>query len=69
MSKILFVSAQPDVPYFIWQIKLYVHNFIRKGIEPKQIHIIFSIVNNEPSEESLLLKDLGVNIHHYEDNR
>jgi hypothetical protein len=69
MENILFVSAQPDVPYFIWQIKLYVHNFIQKGIEPKQIHVIFSIVNNEPSKESLLLKELGVNIYHYEDNR
>jgi hypothetical protein len=69
MKTILFVSAQPDVPYFIWQIKLYIHNFIQKGIEPKQIHVIFSIVNNEPSKESLLLKELGVNIYHYEDNR
>ena len=69
MKTIIFVSAQPDVPYFIWQIKLYIHNFIQKGIEPKQIHVIFSIVNNEPSKESLLLKELGVNVHHYEDNR
>ena len=69
MKNILFVSAQPDVPYFIWQIKLYVHNFIEKGINPKQIHVIFSIINNEPSNESLLLKELGVNVHHYKDNR
>ena len=26
MKNILFVTAQPDVPYFIWQIKLYVNN-------------------------------------------
>jgi hypothetical protein len=69
MENILFVSAQPDVPYFIWQIKLYVHNFIEKGIDPSQIHVVFSIVNDEPSKESFLLKELGVNVHHYEDNR
>jgi hypothetical protein len=58
MEKILFVTAQPDVPYFIWQIKLYVHNFIEKGIEPNQIHVILSIPhrNEEPSKESLKLK-------------
>jgi len=34
MDSLLFVSAQPDVPYFHWQVKLYVHNFIEKGINP-----------------------------------
>ena len=71
MEKILFVTAQPDVPYFIWQIKLYVNNFIEKGINPNQIHVIFSIVhrNGTPSEESLKLKDFGINVHHFSDFR
>jgi hypothetical protein len=71
MENILFVSAQPDVPYFIWQIKLYVHNFIQKGINPKQIHIIFSYdkEKNKPSDESLDLIKLGVNISHFKDER
>jgi hypothetical protein len=71
MEKILFVTAQPDVPYFIWQIKLYVHNFIEKGIDPSQIHVILSIShrNEEPSKESLKLKDFGVNVHHFKDER
>lgn len=71
MEKILFVTAQPDVPYFIWQIKLYVHNFIEKGINPNQIHVIFSLLNKnkQPSEESLRLKDLGINVHHFVDER
>ena len=34
MENILFVTAQPDVPYFHWQVKLYTHNFIEKGIKP-----------------------------------
>jgi len=71
MEKILFVSAQPDVPYFIWQIKLYVHNFIENGIDPNQIHVVLGLVNNadKPSEESLKLKEFGINVHHFTDYR
>lgn len=71
MSDLLFVSSQPDVPYFHWQVRVYVHNFINKGIKPKNIHVLFGIVNNntEPTKESLALKELGINIHHYPDNR
>jgi hypothetical protein len=71
MKNILFVTAQPDVPYFIWQIKLYVHNFIEKGIDPNQIHVVLGLVlgNTEPSEESLKLKDFGINVHHFSDFR
>jgi len=71
MEKILFVTAQPDVSYFIWQIKLYVYNFIEKGINPNQIHVIFSLLNKnkQPSKESLQLKDFGINVHHFVDER
>ena len=70
MKNILFVSAQPDVPYFIWQIKLYIHNFIEKGINPSQIHVVLGMVNtNEPTAESLKLKEFGINVHHYSDQR
>jgi hypothetical protein len=71
MEKILFVSAQPDVPYFIWQIKIYVNNFIEKGINPNQIHVVLGIVkvNGKPSEESIKLKNLGINVYHFIDER
>jgi hypothetical protein len=71
MKDIVFVTAQPDVPYFHWQIKLYVHNFIEKGIDPNQIHVILALVHGvkEPSKGALGLKKLGINIHFYEDNR
>jgi hypothetical protein len=71
MEKILFVTAQPDVPYFIWQIKLYVHNFIEKGIDPSQIHVVLGMINRntEPSDESLELKKFGINVHHFQDER
>lgn len=71
MENLLFVTAQPDVPYFIWQTKIYIHNFIEKGIQPNQIHVIYGIVNRDgtPSKESLELKKFGVNIHHFRDER
>jgi hypothetical protein len=71
MKDIVFVTAQPDVPYFHWQIKLYVHNFIEKGIDPNQIHIILSMVhgNTKPTNGGLELHTLGVNLHFFEDLR
>jgi hypothetical protein len=70
-NNLIFVTAQPDVPYFHWQVRVYVHNFIELGIDPKNIHVIFAMVmgNTQPSEESLNLKNLGINVHHYLDNR
>ncbi len=64
MDKLLFVSSQPDVPYFHWQVRVYIHNFIEMGINPKNIHVLFGIVNNntEPTQESLSIKELGVNV-------
>jgi hypothetical protein len=71
MENILFVSAQPDVPYFIWQIKLYVHNFIEKGINPNQIHVVLGLVQgkSKPSQQSEQLKELGINVHYFVDDR
>ena len=71
MKKILFVSAQPDVPYFIWQIKLYVNNFIDKGIDPNQIHVVLGLVlgKTEPSKGAKELVNLGINTHFFIDNR
>lgn len=71
MENILFVSAQPDVPYFHWQTKLYVHNFIQNGITPKQIHVLFSITqqNEEPTDGAIDLLKTGINVHFYKDDR
>jgi hypothetical protein len=71
MKNILFVTAQPDVPYFIWQIKLYVHNFIENGIDPNQIHVVLGLVNGKknPSKEGKELSNLNINVHFFEDGR
>jgi len=70
-NNLVFVSAHPDIPYFHWQTKVYTNNFIEKGIKPENIHVLFVMVNGNtsPTEESLKMKDLGINIHHYLDDR
>jgi hypothetical protein len=70
-NNLIFVSAHPDIPYFHWQTKVYTNNFIEKGIKPENIHVLFVMVNGNtsPTEESLKLKELGINVHHYLDDR
>ncbi len=36
----IFLSAQPDDSYFIWQLEVQIHNFLRVGIRSDQIHIL-----------------------------
>lgn len=71
MENLIFVSAQPDLPYFHWQTKLYVHNFIKNGVDPKQIQILFSITqqNNEPSDGAVDLLKTGAKVSFYKDDR
>ena len=70
MEDLVFVSVQPDIPYFHWQTKIYVNNFIDKGIKPDKIHVLFVMVDrDQESEESLKLKDYGINVHHIKDTR
>jgi len=71
MNDLVFVTAQPDVPYFHWQIKLYTHNFIEKGIDPKNIHVILAMVHGttKPTEGAKELLNQGYNVHFYKDNR
>lgn len=71
MNNLLFVTAQPDVPYFHWQSEIYGFNFVKHGIKPENIHIIFGLTNNNhnPSEGALKLREKGYNIHFYIDGR
>ena len=46
----IFVTAQPDVPYFHWQIMVYIHNFIEHGVPPNQIHVLLGIINEDGKE-------------------
>lgn len=71
MSELVYVSAQPDVPYFHWQCEVYGFNFVEKGIDPSNIHMIFAIVgpNGKPTKKALELRDQGFKVHFYNDFR
>lgn len=42
-NKIIFMCAQPDVPYFHWQVEVMIVNFIKNGINPNWIEVLWAI--------------------------
>ena len=62
----IYVSSQPDAPYFHWQVEVYSKNFIRKGIDPKDIHAIFLIQKEKTQGLLELEKRLPIKIFCYE---
>ncbi len=53
-NKVVFICAQPDVPYFHWQVEVFIHNAMKSGINPNWIEIIFGY-DNSPSREGMAL--------------
>jgi len=45
-KKVIFISAQPDVPYFHWQVEVMIHNFMKVGINPNWIEVIWAVFGN-----------------------
>jgi hypothetical protein len=48
------MSAQPDVPYFHWQVEVMIHNFMKLGINPNWIEVLWAH-NGQPSKELLAM--------------
>lgn len=51
----LYISVQPDIPYFHWQIQVMLTNFREVGIDLDRCHVIFLHSSNTPSEQGLKL--------------
>ena len=70
-DSLIFVSAQPDVPYFHWQCEVYLNNFIELGIPKENIHVLFALVkgSKELSDGAKELFKYTPNIYCYEDKR
>ena len=51
-KKIVFISVQPDVPYFHWQVEVFIHNAMKNGINPNWIEIVFGY-DHHPSQEGI----------------
>lgn len=69
MSKLIYVSAQPDITYFHWQCEIYGFNFVQKNVDPSNIHMIFGSNENKSSNFLSKLKNYGYNVHFYIDDR
>ena len=71
LDNFIFISAQPDVPYFHWQCEIYVNNFIRLGIERERIFILFAYTDNKSklSDGAENLKNLTPNVFGFSDDR
>ena len=70
-QEFIFISAQPDVPYFHWQCEIYIQNFIRMGIDKNRIFVLFAFVDNNTklSEGAEKLKNLTPNVFGFSDER
>lgn len=48
------MCAQPDVQYFHWQVEVLIHNFMKNGVNPNWIEILFAY-DTAPSYAGLAL--------------
>lgn len=63
----IFLSAQPDTPYFHWQVEIYLYQFAKHDIIDR-CYALFGY-SNEPSAELKRLQELYPTIITYEDDR
>ena len=40
MKRLRFLSAQPAIDYYSWQVEVYIHNFISLGYKENHIDIV-----------------------------
>lgn len=50
LNRIIFISAQPDSPYFHWQVEVYLNNFMKHNINPNNIEVLWMITGQESNE-------------------
>ena len=68
MDQLIFISAQPDIVYFHWQVQLYLHQFSKHGIQD-QCYAVFGYTENGPSQYIVDLRKKYKHIYWYKDDR
>lgn len=66
-ANLIFISAQPDVTYFHWQVELYMYQFAKHGIG-ERCYALFGYKGDAPSERVIELSK-RYNIYYYKDTR
>lgn len=64
----IFLSAQPDTPYFHWQVEIYMYQFSEHNIKDR-CYVLFGYDGDEPSAEVKRLQALYPTIITYNDGR
>lgn len=66
-----WISSQPATLYYAWQVEVYLTNFLNNGINPEDIHVLFSVQNEEIPREIKLIESAfpKVGFHYYPDTR
>jgi len=68
MNKIKFLSAQPAIDYYAWQVEVQIMNFILTGYEPEQINVVAGYQESIPESWIKLSNTFeSVNFFFYED--
>jgi hypothetical protein len=57
MKKLRYISVQPATDYYAWQVEVMINNFIKNGINPNYIDIIYSISNEKTPESWKILRN------------
>ena len=64
----IYLSAQPDSTYFIWQLEIQMLNFEDEQIDMSTVHVLVGY-NGEKNIEWENVNLRGANVHFYEDTR
>jgi len=46
MKNLRYISAQPAINFYTWQVEVMINNFMKNGVNPNNIDIVCSIQNN-----------------------
>lgn len=68
LHNMIFITAQPDTPYFHWQVSLYLYQFNKHNIIDN-CYAVFGYENNEPSDYVKEIMKTNKNIISYKDTR
>lgn len=70
VNEIQYICAQPAIPYYAWQVEIWLNSLLQFNINPSAIHVVCSgsLMNNAPWQ-ALRDKFIGVNFAFYEDAR
>ena len=69
----IYLSCQPAIPRYTWEVEVYVNNFLDMGIDPRDIHVVLGLDIAKPGipEDWIKLKNhfKGVQFFFYDDTR